>query len=704
MRTGTINDQNISLSGGTESTKYYTSFNFFDQKSLLQSTDFKRCSFRFNFSQSFNKWLKLDVNSMYTQTIANNPSIGGSRPNGNEARQTNAALLFSPQTPLRDKDGNLNTSDWPKIPNPYAWLLIRDRTDTRRLFFAPNLEVKISNDLKANVVAGLDRTSSERDVFSPSMAKLPEQTQTNYGGYAVSENNNHSVEGYLSYNKQFGNHNLSAVVGGGYYKTDEHDFALTVFNIPTDALGNNYLNLATDKELNNYSSWRSARVKLSQFARINYTFLDRYIIGVTARRDGSSVFADNKKWGLFPGVSGAWIVSEESFMRDNSVLNFLKVRAGYGTTGNESVMTSNYYWTNLYGTAYGYNYYIGGKLYTAILQSQLGNPDLTWETDVTKNIGIEFGLFNNRITGTVELYQRTAKDLLDFTSLPSNSSISQVAKNVGSTRSQGFEIELKGDLVKTDILHWSANATFSRNRSFWVERNPEVALSPWVGERDRLNTIYGWESNGLFRSLDEVQNYTSNGQVLQPGSFPGNLKYIDQNGDGILDGKDVVKLGNPDPGAYFGFGMSLKYKNFDVSVNTYGMLGMSTYNGWTMYSSLWSLDQKQNQSVHLYDVWSSMNPNGTLTGLAFGSTESNNPSGVSDGGTLQKTNFLRLKNINIGYTLPMARKLVQSARVYVDLQNIYAWTNYVGLDPEMERNASPFPIPFTVALGVNVNF
>lgn len=708
MRTGKINDHNVSISGGTANTKYFTSFNYFDQASLLRTTNFKRMSGRINLEQKVNKWLKLNLNTTYSSIVANNPSIGGQRSNGNEARQTNAALMWSPQKPLVDEDGNLTTHDNPKNPNPYSWLLIEDKSSTQRLLFAPNLEAKISNSLKANVVLGIDRTTSERDVFSPTKAKLPEQTQNNYGGFANNVNNNSSVEGYLSYDKEFGQHQLSVVLGGGYYNTNEHSHRLTVFNIPTDALSNDLLDIASDKELNDYGSYRSERTKLSQFGRLNYTFKDRYILGFTARNDGSSVFAEGNKWGFFPGVSAAWIVSEEAFLANVTPLTNLKLRVGYGETGNESVLTRNFYTKNLYGSAYGYNYYIGGQLFTGILQSQLGNPNLTWETDATTNIGMDVGLFNNKVTATLEVYRRTAKDLLDFTPLPSNSSISQIAKNVGSTRSDGFEIELRGQIIKTAKVDLRVNANFSKNKSYWVERNPEVALNPWIGERDRLNTIYGWKSDGLFQSVEEVQGYTSNGKVLQPGSFPGMLKYIDQNNDGVLNGDDVVKLGNYDPTSNIGFGVYLRYGGFDINVNSYGMFGMSTYNGWMSYTSLYSLDLKQNQSTHVYDIWSSENPGGTLPGVAFGPTESNNPSGVTDGGTLQKTNFIRLKNVTLGYNLPndllTKTRVARSARVYIDMQNLFVFTNYVGLDPEMERNASPFPIPFTVAMGVNISF
>lgn len=708
MRTGQIQDHNLAISGGTEKSKYYMSFNYFDQKSLLKTTDLKRYSGRINYDQTFNSWLKLNMNIMYTMLLANNPSIGGTLPNANGQRQTGAALEFSPRLPLQNPDGTLTINEFPKVPNPMAWQLIKDKTETQRFMFTPNLEIKVTPDLKANIVLGVDRTSSARDVFSPTEAKLPEQTQDNYGGYSNNNNYNYNIEGYLSYNKTFGEDNsITLVAGSGYYKARGNSYDFTVFNLPTDALSNNNLGIASTKDLNTYDSWRWARTKISQFGRLNYSYKDKYILGLTARNDGSSAFPPNKKWGFFPGISGAWIVSQESFLQDNKVVNYLKVRGGWGTSGNESAVTNNFYYLTQYGAARGYAFYFGGTQHTGLIQTQQGNEDLKWETDITSNIGLDFGLFQNRLSGTFDIYQRTAKDLLDFAPLPSNSAISQIAKNVGKTRSKGFELGVKGEIVKRQNFEWVANLTLSHNRSFWVERNPVVALDPWVGINDDISAIYGWKTNGLFHSLEEVQNYKSNGNILQPGSFPGNIKYVDINGDGKLDQKDVVNLGSWDPKINFGLGMTLRYKKFDLVVNTYGVLGMKTYDGWRYFLDLNYLAQKVNQSVQIMDAWTSENPNGKYSGIAINSTDSNNPTYNSDY-LMQTTNYIRFKNVTLGYTfdqnLLRNNKIAQNIRLYVDFQNIALITNYVGLDPEMEKNSSPFPIPFTTAFGMNITF
>ena len=708
-RKGLIYDNNLSISGGNDITKYYIALNHLDQKSLLKTTDLKRYGGRINLDQTFNSWLKLTLNTFYSETDANNPSVGGNRTVHNEARQTQAALFFSPRLPLENPDGSLTVSDSPKTPNPAAWLYIKDKSVNKRLFVSPNLQFKITPELSANVIAGYDNTTSAREVFSPTKAKLPEQTANNYAGFSNNENTNVSLESYFTYNKQIANdHRISVVAGVGYYKAGGINHGLSVFNLPTDVTENYNIGLAPQGDLNNFYSGKFARTKISQFARINYVFKDKYYLGFTGRNDGSSAFPTTKKWGFFPAVSAGWNISDETFMAGNNVVNYLKLRGSYGAAGNESFLANNIFYVNQYSSIYGTSYYIGGQQNTGVIQTQLANNNLKWETDITANGGVDFGFFNGRVTGSFDYFVRTAKDLLDYAKLPFNSSVTSIAQNIGSTRSKGFDLDLVGAIVKKKDLNWSVNANISRSFVYWVERNPFVALNPWVGKNDGVFDFYGWETNGFFQSYADVQDYKSvNNTVLQPGSFAGNPKYVDQNEDGKLDGLDVIKLGNSEPTFNYGFGTVLSYKGFDINVQAYGFLGRSMFDGWSGISALGNLAQKFNQHVSVRDAWSSVNTTGTRYGIRQGATESNNPSGISDY-LMQKVNFMRLKNITLGYTIPASilqrNNIAKSARFFIDIQNLAVLTNYNGLDPEMELNRSPFPIPRTTSMGINITF
>lgn len=705
-RTGIINDHNISVSMGTDKLKLYSSFNYFNQNSVLKTTSLRRYSGRINLEYRFTKWLKFSSSNMYTVIYANNPSMGHWRENANEANYTNAALYFSPRLPLVQDDGTLTLPENALSMNPKKFELIKDKTTTKRLFFAPNLEVQFTPWLKGNVQLSVDETSEMRDVFSPKAARMPQQNQENYGGYSNAYNNNYGIEEYLTFDKRFGSdHYLNAVVGSGYYKAKGNNYSFCVFNLPTDVLENNALQLSSDAEDTQYNSNRWERNKLSFFGRLSYTYLDRYILGATLRHDGSSAFAENHKWGWFPGVSAGWIISNEGFMKDAKWLDYLKLRAGYGTSGNESILTGNLYMLTTYGTASsGGWYYFNNTKSNAIIQTVKGNKDLKWETDKTFNIGIDMTAFNNRLSASLDFYVRTAQDLLDFATLPMNDVVYRIAKNVGKTRSKGVELAVKGTMIQTKEWNWNAYLNLSHNKSYWVERNPEVDINPWVGEHDELTAFYGWKTDGIFHSLDEVQQWKSNGKVLQPNAYPGNLRYVDQNGDGVMDDKDIVKLGTYEPAVRFGLGTSLTYKNWNLEVDTYGNIGQKTYNGWHYRSFIGN--SKINSSTHVYERWASFNTNGWYPGLAADVTGNNNKSGSNDF-TLQNTSYLRFKNIKLTYNLPketVARWGMSNLGVYVDLQNTLLLTNYEGLDPEMEQNAAPFPIPSTVVFGLNVTF
>ena len=699
-RTGLIHDHNLSITGGTDKFKVFTSFNFYDNTAVLKGSDLQRISGRINFDAQVLKWLKISVNSMYTQNKANNPSIGHWRENANEANLTNSALYFPPTRPLRNEDGELNNPDNPLSNNPLKYLMIKDVSTTKRIFFTPNIEVKFTPWLKANVVVAVDNTDDNRSVFSPKAAKLVQQTTDNFGGFSNGYNTNSSAEEYITFDKTFGKHYVNAVVGTGYYKAMGSSYSFTAHNLPTDALENNALQLSSDKDNATWNSHKWERTKLSFFGRANYSYDDRYVVGITMRYDGSSVFAKNHKFGFFPGISAAWNISNEQFMKNASWVDFLKLRAGYGTSGNESILAGNHYTLNTYGAANsGGWYYFNGVLTNGIYQLQKGNPNLKWETDITANIGLDWTLFGGRLAGSIDGYVRTAKDLLDFATLPINDVMNKMAKNIGKTRSTGVELAIRGTMIDKKDWTWSAYFNIAHNYSQWVERNPEVALNPWQSEKDGLSDIFGWETDGIFTSYEEAQN-----SKLQPGSYPGTLKYVDQNGDGKLDKDDVVKLGNGDPFAVYGIGTTLRWKNLTLDIDGYGVLGQYRGYGWG-YTWLMTGDPI-NHSVQCLDRWTSYNTNGFLTGIATDVAGSNNPSGTND--YLRKqTHFLRLKNIKLTYSLPqnvLNSCRISNASIFIDFQNSLLLTNYEGLDPEMEQNSSPFPIPYTGVLGINLTF
>ncbi len=702
---GLIADQNISIEGGTENTKVYSSFNYLNQKALLRHTGLDRYSGRLNLDQKIGSRVLLKLGISYSQ-VENQNENTGHQDDPDSPSPLQSAIRFAPTFGVYDSSGNLTHSYLIRTPNPQSWMMIKNDTKATRLLFSPSLAVKVTDALKATVMVGIDESRGEHDFYVPVSAEFQTvllgdaQLSTNFIG-------NYNTEGYLSYDKELGTSRLSVVAGAGYYKTAAKNFGLEGIDFFTDAFGTAQVSIASNKDKNSIYSGRSESTKISQFFRVNYTLLDRYIITFNGRNDGSSIWAAGHKWGFFPGISAAWVINQENFMKTIPAINQLKLRAGYGTVGNEGL--GGNYSLSTYGPSDGFVYPFGGKMSSGVLQIQLGNPELHWEKDITVNAGLDFGLFGDRVSGSFDYYVRTAKDLFNFRTLPSNNAIARIGANVGSTRSRGFEILFKTINISRKDFTWSTDLTFSSYKSYWVERsNPEdLAKTPWVGLNDEIHAVYGWETDGIIRSVAEIPEY-------QAGAYVGNIKYLDVNKDGKLDENDVQYLGNTDPKAFYGFGNTFTCRGFDLNIFLYGTLGGLQEDNWRSIGAIGGSvglynPAPSNAESHVLNTWATFNQDGKYPGVAsdvVGSAD--NPSAYNDLG-LRKVNWGRVKNITLGYNLSpkllSKTKVIQTVRVYVDIQNLAVFGNHSGLDPEMELNNNfPYPIARTTAFGLSVKF
>lgn len=704
-RSGYIIDQNVSVNGGTDNTKYFFSYNFYDNQGLLKQSGLKRHTIRLNLDQQFTKIFKAGIKFSYSNIGANSTSVGTG---GNSENMMMRVIDYAPDIAVKDENGNYNRSYNKLLNNPVSFTEIEDKTNTERVFIAPSFELKLIDGLTLHGVGGFDTQTSNRKIYIPVSANNTSY-QEGLASLGNSKAINASVESYLNYDKVFGtDHHLSAVLGAGYYKTTSDGFGLTAQDFFTDAFGYDNVGIASDKDRQTVTSTKAERTKLSQFFRANYSYKDRYILTVTARRDGSSYFAENKKWGFFPSASIAWRISEEKFMEGATALSNLKLRAGYGATGNENVLGTNS--QSLYRS--GYNFLIGNSIRTGLMLTQIENPELKWETDYTLNIGIDYGFFNQRFNGSLEFFHRGVKDLLDYQTLPSNNAVGRVAANIGETKSQGFEFSLNSDNLTSKVLKWETTLNISYFKASWVKRNPEVTLAEYIGETDEIDAIYGWETDGIIRSKAEIPSY-------MPDAYVGNIKYKDQNGDGVLDSKDVVKLGNSTPRWMIGFGNTFSWKGFDLNFYFYSALGfkkaLGTHNNTTgrtygqipVVASIGnSGNAPSNTWATVTEIWNSQNGQGWMPGVATNPYDSSNPSGNSDF-YLQDGSYVKLKNITLGYTLPQKfftkSNFIHGARFFVDAQNVFTITSYDGFDPELSTG-NPYPQALSLSFGFNLNF
>ena len=719
IRDGSIQEHNISLSGGSENTVVFASFNYHNNKAILEKSDFIRYGGRVNLEQKVSERINFKLKLNLSQINSSNVSTGSNSGGLEKYNMLQAAYEFTPTVGIYDEEGNYTYSYDRQIMNPAAFLIVKDKIRTSRADIIPDLEIKILNDLKLTLVGGLDRHTSIRNFYLPVKAQRYNMPD---GMAQLSTNriDNLSSEAYLTYNKTFSANSFTVVAGAGYYKTQNDRFYLVGRDFFTDAFEDNNVQIASNKETSRIDSYKSERTKISQFFRVNYSLMDKYILSVVGRRDGSSIFAENKKYGFFPGISGAWKISHEEFMSNLPFLSNLKLRVGYGSSGNESVLVGNS--LQLYSA--GLQYLIGTTLYNGVTLSQVENKDLSWETDYTLNLGVDLGLWQNRFNASFEFYNKTAKDLLDFNRLPRNNAVGRVAANVGSTRAIGYELTLATRNIVGSEFTWSTDFNISTYKAYWIERNPEVELAEYIGENDEIRAIYGWETNGIIKSEEDRP-------VYMPDAYPGNVIYVDQNNDSILNIEDVVKLGNLDPKWSFGMGNTFTFKGFDLNIYLYGFLkrkalfgyapgGPSAYTGSTSYKI--SIANPGNVLTTIKDVWSTDNPDGIYPGVATNPYSGNNPAsnnhlntdydaysddyyGISSDFYLRDASFIRLKNISLGYTVPAKKfiKQITSARLYVNLENLAVFTEYEGFDPEY-ADANPYPQALSTTFGIDVTF
>lgn len=693
-RQGYIIDQDVSVNGGSEKTKYFFSYNYYGNQGMLKQSDMKRHTVRLNIDQEFSKRVKGGVKFTYSNLSASSTSTGSA---GKDDNMLLNVFRFAPDVPVYDEEGKYSRSYNKLFNNPASFSNTEDKTTTDRIFVAPTIEVKLIKGLTLKGVGGFDQTITQRNFYVPVKAMHTSEID-GYVSMGQSKVQNISGEVFLNYDKVLGEvHHLSGVLGVGYYKTVGNGFGLAGAGFFTDAFGYNNVGIASNKNKEAIGSWRTERTKLSQFIRLNYSLMDKYLVSATARRDGSSYFAENNKWGIFPSVSVAWRISEESFLKDKTPLSDLKLRIGYGAVGNENVLGTNS--MSLYKS--GYNYLIGSSMQTGLALTQVANPNLKWETDYTTNIGLDFGLFNQRLTGSIEYFHRGAKDLLDYQQLPANNAVGRMAANIGETQSKGFELSLVSHNIDDKKVKWDTNFNLSYFKANWVKRNPEVALADYIGEKDNIDQIYGWKTDGIIRSKEDIPSYMPDAKV-------GNIKYVDVNEDGVLDSKDVVKLGNSTPRWYAGLGNTLSWNGFDLNFYFYGAFGMKKTRG-----QLPDVDIIGNQGnapsntyVSIYDVYSVQTGKGWMPGIATNVYNNSNPTGTHDF-YLMNASYVKLKSVTLGYALPQSifvkSNFIKSCRFFLDAQNVFTITSYKGFDPELASDL-PYPQAVSLSFGFNIGF
>ncbi|WP_352432892.1 TonB-dependent receptor [Mucilaginibacter sp. PAMB04168] len=734
-RVAPMQNHYISMTGGTDKTRYSVSLSTVSQDGIIINSGTKRTQGRISLDQDVNNKLKVGINATYAYNSVNGTPVSATNSSSNLYLLQNVWSYRPVATSA--SDDLLNSLRDPSVdPTTDARVnpVLSAQNELRRSFgtsFNSNayVEYAILKELKLRVSGGINRSVREDDAFNGALSRVG--STGNYrvsGGETFFNSNTWQTANTLTYLKRFNKkHLVNAVLGFSAESGDSKVFGGYAVLLPNENLGLSGLDEGTP---NTITSISSNYTRNAIFARLNYTYNDRYIFTFTGRQEGSSRFSTGKRVGYFPSGAFAWKFSEEGFAKRMNFLSTGKFRASYGATANDGVGNFAIYPSLAITNTSGYMF--GGVDTKGIIASSLGNADLKWETTRQLDMGIDLGFFKDRLLLTVDAYRKTTDDLLLNRDLSPSTGYSNAFQNIGKVQNQGLEITLSGTAVRTKNFSWSSNfnIAFNSNKVLalaggqnfmtsnqnwsadWASIPAYVAI---VGQP--ISAFYGLIYDGTYKYEDFIQtgntyllksNITANGEV-RANVQPGDAKYRDLNGDLIINDLDKVAIGRAYPIHQGGFSNNFSYKAFDLSVFMQWSYGNDIINANRLILETGSVFNT-NQFATFADRWSPQNPTSDIPAAKGQTYQSYSTRIIEDG------SFLRLKTVSFGYTLPasVASKLkMKTLRAYVTAQNLYTWTKYTGYDPEVSvRNSaltpgfdySAYPRARTIVIGLNTSF
>ena len=675
-RVGLVHDHNIQFRGGTEKTKVLTSLGFYQQEGVLKNTDFNRISGRINVDQTINDYIKAGATMYAHREQSNYQMYSGSIVNSNVLL---SIMDYDPTVKPYNEDGSYGRVPGGRGDNPLANLLERKNDMTNDKFNGTAfLEVHPFEGFTAKATAGVELLNNFKGTYLPKstyQGEIEGGVATTYDFRATRQ----VFEGILNYMKTFNNmHDLNVMLGYSYEKYNSEYRQTEAKGFSTDLFQWNNLSAASTKDI---MSNKTENILASFFGRVNYTFKDKYLATVTVRRDGSSRFGVNNHWGTFPSGSLAWRASEEDFIKNLNLFSNLKVRAGYGVTGNERI--GDYASYALISTNRITLDGSSNKPGTHLNQSSPENASLKWETTSQYNVGVDMGFFDNRLSVTLDGYWKKTEDLLLKVSLPYYTGFTSGQRNIGAIQNRGFEIDITSHNLTGDFT-WDTkfNLAVNRNKVLDLGSSTDIYITSSkpmgtvseeayavVREGESLGSLFGYKYIGV---LQEGETY-----ALQPNSKPGDPKFEDVNKDGKIDSDDRTIIGNANPDVIFGLTNNFAWKGFDLSIFFQGSIGNDLLNMTRM-----NLEWKRTP-----DALNRWTPTNTNTDIPRNGFYYSQYGGYINDHFIEDASFLRLKNLTLGYTIPF-KKVVSSCRVYFSAENLFTITGYSGWDPEVDTKAN----------------
>lgn len=705
IKSAPMQNYSMSYSNSGEKTNYYISGNYFDEQGIVSSTGFKRYTFQLNTDTKVNSKLRLG-NSL---TLNNDIKTSG------DYNIRNAMLALPTQPVFRENGSYSGPVAQPiydgDIVNPIGSAkTVKNSTKGYNLIGNIFGELDIYKGLKFKSTFGLQANFWDSRTWSPKYQWDTSKKENSYLGQQYNKNLTWVWDNTFTYEYTSGKHRIGAMAGTSAQENQYNFINSSVQNFASD--NTQQLSNGTQQPTvgGNTASW----ALFSYMGRVNYTFADKYLVTATVRRDGSSRFGEGNKYGIFPSASLAWRISEEEFLKKFSFINDMKLRAGYGVTGNQEI--GNYSFASALNTI---KYNFNNSIVSAVVPTVMPNQNVQWEEQQQMNIGFDATILNQRVDLTVDAYLKKTNKMLVPMSVPVSTGYSDVyvpSINAGKMENKGIEVTVNTRNL-TGKLTWNSSLNVSFNQNKVLSINDTIPMSSGsIGLNQNLaliqagqpvNFFYGFKTDGIFQSQAEVDSHA----VQVPGNDPynrtsaGDIRFVDLNHDGIINDKDRTYLGNPNPTVLFSFSNSFTFKGFDLSIFLQGIAGNKICNANRFWSEAMAV--AQNQTTETLNRWTGPGTSNSMPRAVFNDPNKNTrPSDryIEDG------SYLRIKNVTLGYTVPkflMKKAQLTSARFYVSAQNLITFTKYKGFDPEVGTSGidnNVYPVTRTFNVGVNLGF
>ena len=719
MRDAVLQSHSISVSGGAGKTKYYLSGSYFDQEGIIKGSDYNRITGRVNISSQVKKWLRAGTNINVAKATTDLIPSSGDGAGGNGGSVIRYALFRTPAIPVRDASGNF--SDRPERSdlfgdgyNPVGMLTYNNnKLISNRIFGKFFVDINIFSDLDFTSNVGIDFNSYNQRRFDRNWGTDNRINNPNRLMVTSGRDQTLTFSNFFTYYKVFDLHNFKVQIGTEAIKNEFYTLYETDSDFPDQEenlvyLGNGQGQITSSESL-------AGNSLLSFYGRIDYDYDSKYIASVTLRRDGSSRFGSNNRWGNFYAGSLGWRIDRENFLSDNELLSKLLLRAGYGVIGNQEI--GNYAYSDAFGR--NFNYPFGGREENGYAIIQLGNNNIKWETSSQLNIGLDLGLWRNKVLIYLDYFNKVTSDMLVRRPIASSAGLATSPYiNDGEILNRGFELGLEYNERIGDFEYTVAgNVATLHNEVLDLDAPIQGGVygSQYITQTEEghpVSSFYMYEMEGIFQ--DEGEIFTS---AHLEGTKPGDIKYKDQNQDGVIDGNDRKHLGSAIPKVTAGLNVSVSYKNIDLSVFLQGAYGQKIFS--VLNRDIEGFYRSFNVSKRYYDNhWTGPGSTNKYPRASWDASSNNT---ILSSRFLEDGSYTRLKNIQLGYNLPqdfIEKYGFESARIYFSGANLLTFSKYSGMDPEMtvsdnaksegDRSAGmdwgTYPSARSYNIGVNISF